>query len=155
MRYRKPVLDDLSRVNIEACTHLDTQLTSQPIAPVRDYETILVGNLEANYIGDENCLAKCHIHDRIASDFKHSIHGDQISEETGLPLVNCESCHGPGSMAVENITAEQRCDFNTLLTIVEFPAKAHSMLCLRCLSADSTPNLHSWNSIMHALKDVS
>ncbi len=104
MRYRIPILIVLASILIVACTDLATLRTSQPIAPVRDYETILVGNLEANYIGDDNCLAKCHIHDRIASDFKHSIHGDQISEETGLPLVNCESCHGPGSMAVENIT---------------------------------------------------
>ena len=141
MRYRIPVLIVLASIFIVACSDIATLRSSQPIAPVRDYETILVGNLEANYIGDSNCLAKCHVHDRIASDFKHSIHGDQISEETGLPLVNCESCHGPGSMAVENITAEQPCDFKTLLPIEEFPAQAQSMLCLRCHSAASTPNL--------------
>jgi len=155
LRYRIPLFIVLASILIVACTDIATLRTSQPIAPVRDYETILVGNLEANYIGDENCLSKCHIHDRIASDFKHSIHGDQISEETGLPLVNCESCHGPGSMAVENITQEQPCDFKTLLQINDFPAQAQSMLCLRCHSAASTPNLHSWNSSTHALNDVS
>jgi DmsE family decaheme c-type cytochrome len=58
-------------------------------------------------------------------------------------------------MAVENITSEQPCDFKTLLPITEFPAQAQSMLCLRCHSAASTPNLHSWNSSVHALNEVS
>ena len=155
MRFLIPTLIVLASVLFAACTDIATLRSSQPIAPVKDYEALLVGNLEANYIGDDNCLAKCHTHDRIASDFKHSIHGDQISEETGLPLVNCESCHGPGSMAVENITAQQPCDFKTLLPIDDFPAQAQSMLCLRCHSAASTPNLHAWNSSTHALNDVS
>ena len=89
MRYRILLSLALASIVIVACTDLATLRTSQPIAPVRDYETILVGNLDANYIGDENCLASCHSHDQIYSDFKQSIHGDQISEETGLPLVNC------------------------------------------------------------------
>jgi hypothetical protein len=86
LRYRIPLFLVLASILFVACTDVATLRTSQPIAPVRDYETILVGNLEANYIGDDNCLSKCHVHDRIASDFKHSIHGDQISEEAALRL---------------------------------------------------------------------
>jgi DmsE family decaheme c-type cytochrome len=138
-----------------ACTDLATLRASRPIAPIVDYETFLVGNLEADYIGDENCLAKCHKHDRIAKDFKLSVHGDQISAETGLPLVNCESCHGPGSLAVANIDERQICDFKTLLPLDEFPAQAQAMLCLKCHSAASTPNLGNWNGSIHSLNDVS
>ncbi len=154
MRYSIILAVFAASILIVACTDIATLRSSRPIAPVRDYEKMLVGNLEANYIGDENCLAKCHTHDKLFTDFKHSIHGDQISEDTGLPLVNCESCHGPGSLAVERIE-NNTCDFKTLLPIDEFPSQAQSMLCLKCHSAASTPNLSNWNGSAHALNGVS
>jgi DmsE family decaheme c-type cytochrome len=145
----------LGCVFVVACSDLGTLRSSQPIAPVRGYEALLVGNLEANYVGDENCLASCHQHDKIYNDFKLSIHGEQIAEETGLPLVNCESCHGPGSIAVEHAAENKVCDFKSLLPLAEFPAQAQAMICLKCHSAASTPNLTSWNASVHALNGVS
>ena len=138
-----------------ACTDLATLRKSQPIAPVQEYERFLVGSLEADYIGDENCLKSCHTHDKLAKDFKHSVHGDQISPETGLPLVNCESCHGPGSLAIVNAAEKKTCDFKTLLPLYEFPAPAQAMLCLKCHSAASTPALANWSGNVHAMNDVS
>lgn len=155
MRYQIPLALVLASILFVACTDIATLRSSHPIAPVRDYEKMLVGNLDANYIGDENCLAKCHSHDKIFTDFKHSIHGDQIAEDTGLPLVNCESCHGPGSVAVEHAAEKKVCDFKTLLPVDDLPPQAQSMLCLKCHSAASTPNLHNWTASTHANNDVS
>ena len=33
---------------------------SKPILPIREYEKMIVGNLYADYVGTENCLAACH-----------------------------------------------------------------------------------------------
>lgn len=155
LRYQTALFLALSSILIVACSDLASLKSSQPIAPVRSYEVLLAGNLDANYVGDENCLAQCHEHDNIYLDFKHSIHGDQIANDTGLPLVNCESCHGPGSLAIEHAKEKKVCDFSTLLPIEEIPSQAQSMLCLKCHSAASTPNLTSWNASVHALNDVS
>lgn len=138
-----------------ACSNIDSLKSAKPIVPIKAYEALLVGSLEADYIGDENCLKNCHKHDKIAFDFKHSVHGEQISGETGLPLVNCESCHGPGSLAVEHAAETGKCAFETLIPLEEIPAQAQSMLCLKCHSAASTPILHNWMASTHANSDVS
>jgi DmsE family decaheme c-type cytochrome len=136
---------------IAACNYK----ASHPILTVKDYERLLVGNLEADYIGDANCLSSCHVHDKTQRDFRLSIHGEQISSETGLPLVNCESCHGPGSMAIARAKEEEKCDTGTLLPIKTFPPPAQSLLCLSCHSAASSPNLVHWNASPHAMGQVS
>ena len=80
---------------------------AKPIMPVKEYERMIVGRLDANYIGTANCLAACHYHDQIKQYFDASTMGTQLSEKSGMPLVDCESCHGPGSLAVEDITPEK------------------------------------------------
>ena len=71
---------------------------TRPLLPVDEYEKMVVGRLDAEYVGTDNCVAKCHRHDKITNFFRHSVHGEQIKPETKMPLVNCESCHGPGAM---------------------------------------------------------
>src|SRR6266568_3556190 len=86
---------------------------SKPLLPIREYEKMIVGRLDAEYVGTNNCVSKCHSHDKISDDFSHSLHGEQIKPETGLPLVNCESCHGPGSLAIAHLDDDR--ETNTLL----------------------------------------
>lgn len=138
-----------------ACSNMTDLRQSHPIKPVQEYERLMVGNMMADYIGDDNCLAKCHQHDQILSDFQHSVHGEQIASETGLPLVNCESCHGAGSLAVEHAEKEKKCNTKELLPIGDFPSQAQSLICLKCHSAVSTPVLTHWNASSHANSDVS
>lgn len=136
---------------------------SRPLLPVAEYEKMIVGRLDAEYVGTDNCVAKCHRHDKITDYFKHSVHGEQIRSETGLPLVNCESCHGPGSLAIANIEESKRlhgeagdkCDTSKMLDIRQLPPQAQSLICLKCHSAASTPTLSQWPSSIHALNDLS
>ena len=140
--------------------------SSEPIIPIAEYEALLVGRLDANYIGTKNCLAACHFHDQISLDFEASTMGAQMSEGVDLPLVDCESCHGPGSLAVEGLTPEKveadakagiqtPCDFKTLIDLKNIPAQAQSLLCLKCHTANATFNLHDWSNGAHAMGDVS
>ncbi|MEJ2201538.1 MAG: DmsE family decaheme c-type cytochrome [Desulfuromonadaceae bacterium] len=141
---------------LTACSDLQHLRSDNQLLPVREYEQLIVGRLDANYIGDENCLAKCHKHDQIRRDFQRSVHGEQIAQETGLPLVNCESCHGPGSLAVEDDLKEKdRCKFETLLQLEQLPPQAQSLICLKCHSAASTPALIFWSASTHANNDLS
>ncbi|AJE03637.1 DmsE family decaheme c-type cytochrome [Geobacter pickeringii] len=134
----------------------------RPLLPVQEYERMIVGRLDAEYVGTDNCVSKCHRHEKIADDFKHSVHGEQIKPETGLPLVNCESCHGPGSLGIEQISDDVadndakkiKCDTSTFLDIKNLPTPAQSLICLKCHSAASTPSLALWNASAHALNDV-
>ena len=136
---------------------------SYPLLPVAEYEKMIVGRLDAEYVGTDNCISACHKHDKITDQFKHSVHGEQIKPETELPLVNCESCHGPGSLAIEKIKenvkrngeAGNKCDTTKLLDLKQLPPQAQALVCLKCHTAASTPALANWHSSAHALADMS
>ena len=135
---------------------------SRPLLPVAEYEKLIVGRIDADYVGTDNCVAQCHRHDKLTNDFRHSVHGEQIKPETGLPLVNCESCHGPGSLALANVAEAKRlhgdkakCESSTLLDLKKLPTQAQSLVCLRCHSSASSPGLAHWPTSIHAQHDVS
>jgi DmsE family decaheme c-type cytochrome len=144
----------------------ETLKTSRPIMPVKEYEKMLVGRLDANYVGNDNCMKTCHTHDKIRDDLAASTMGAQLSKKSGMPLVDCESCHGPGSLAIEGLTEEKvkedlkngketACNYKTLIDINNLPPPALSLMCLKCHSANATFNLHNWNANVHAINDVS
>ncbi|MDA8434187.1 MAG: hypothetical protein M0Z60_14680, partial [Nitrospiraceae bacterium] len=81
--------------------------SSKAILPMKEYERMIAGRLDANYVGTTTCLSACHYHDKIRRDFDASTMGVQLSKKSGMPLVDCESCHGPGSLAVEGLTPEK------------------------------------------------
>ena len=153
-----PVL--IAMLLVSACTALKE---GHPLLPVSEYEKMVVGRLDADYVGTDNCVAKCHTHDKITNDFKLSVHGEQITPETGLPLVNCETCHGPGSLAIDKIERNKqllgekgdKCDVSKLLDYKALPPQAQSLICLKCHSAASTPTLAQWHTSVHALNDLS
>jgi len=138
---------------------------STTILPIKDYEKMIVGRLDADYVGTDNCLRACHEHDKRRRDFDLSTMGSQLARESGLPLVNCESCHGPGSLAIDPLTPQKlaadakagkksACDYKTLVDIKNLPAQAKSLICLKCHSANATFNLHNWNASTHNTADV-
>jgi len=147
-------------LSLAGCSNLRK---SKPILPVREYERLIVGRLDAEYVGTDNCVARCHKHDKLADDFRHSVHGEQIRPEDGMPLVNCESCHGPGSLAIAGLADDpasndrlnKKCDFLTFLDLEKLPPQAQSLICMKCHSSASIPTLSHWNASAHALNDVS
>jgi DmsE family decaheme c-type cytochrome len=147
-------------------TACESLRTSKPIIPLSEYERMIAGRLDANYVGTQNCLSACHFHDKIKEDFDASTMGVQMSKKSGMPLVNCESCHGPGSLAIEGLTPEKveadakagkqtPCDYKTFIDINNIPAQAQSLICLKCHTANATFNLHNWNASSHSVNDVS
>lgn len=127
----------------------------RPILPMQEYERMLAGSLEADYVGQEACLAACHTHDGLAVFLERSVHGQQLNQGTGLPLFDCETCHGGGSLAIENAAAEKRCDTTQFVRLTELPAEARSLLCLKCHTALSEPHLQNWAGGSHATSGVS
>ncbi len=144
----------------------ETLKKAKPIYSIKEYERMIVGRLDADYVGTDNCLKACHTHDKIRTYFEASTMGAQLSADSGMPLVDCESCHGPGSLAIEGITPEKveedkrqgkqtACNYDTLLHLESLPAGAQSLICLKCHTAHALFNVHNWNASEHAQNDVS
>jgi hypothetical protein len=59
---------------------------SRPNWPIKEYEKIIAGRLDADYVGTAACTAKCHTHDTLARDFRVSIPASR-----SRPRRNCPS----------------------------------------------------------------
>lgn len=148
---------------------------AKPIIPNRAYDKQLLGNTSADYVGNETCLKKCHVHDKIKQDFDGSTMGAQLKvSSSGMTIVDCESCHGPGSAALEDlkndglipedpnapISREDKVKMKEIMQInfLNFgalPGPVRSQICLKCHTANADFNLHNWNTGAHALNNVS
>ncbi len=146
------ILIPLALLGLGACTAFKS---SAPILAQKDYEKMLVGPLNADYVGNDNCLKACHDHDRNALFLKESVHGQQVAVDTGMPPTNCETCHGPGSLAVAHAAENKKCDTTQFVPLKDLPAAARSLLCLKCHSSYSMHNLQFWPGSVHARADVS
>ncbi len=136
------------------CTYLQV---SKPILKQSELEKMIAGRFDADYVGTSTCLFKCHEHDLLHEYFKKSVHAEQIAKDTALPLVNCETCHGPGSLAIENIkevNGKKQCDFESLIDLKKLPAGAKNLTCLKCHTISSTPALVYFRGSAHELSDV-
>lgn len=153
----------LTTVFISGCTGKLKE--DNPIVPIQEYEKMLLGKLTADYVGNENCLKGCHVHDKIALDFKSSTMGDQLEKAShGMKIVDCESCHGPGSELMdklEELGANKNpqevveAHRNNLIDYSTLPAGALSLICLKCHTTNATFNIHNWNAGIHVYNEVS
>jgi DmsE family decaheme c-type cytochrome len=154
----RPVLLAIILTAVIAAVGCASLQKSEPIIPVSEYEKLIAGRLDADYVGNDACLAKCHEHDQYKEWFDASTMGAQLSAASGLPLVNCESCHGPGSLAIANIKVidgKPTCDYSTFIDLKDLPKQAQSLICLKCHTANATFNLQYWNSSVHNISGVS
>ncbi len=97
----------------------------------------------AKYVGSKAC-ADCH--DEIYNQFKANIHGRIIPGETPIGMVGCETCHGPGSVHVDDE------DPAKIINPKKVDSVQSSAICLRCHTSDEHTN---WNNSEHSLNDVS
>jgi DmsE family decaheme c-type cytochrome len=96
----------------------------------------------AKYVGNQAC-ADCH--EELVANFKSNVHGRIISGETPIGKTGCETCHGPGSVHIDEE------DPSKIINPKKIDAVASSSVCLRCHNSDEHQN---WEGSEHALNDV-
>ncbi len=96
----------------------------------------------AKKVGNQAC-ADCH--EELVSSFKSNVHGRIIPGETAIGETGCETCHGPGSVHVEEEEPSK------IINPKKVDAVASSAICLRCHTSDEHQD---WNGSEHSLNDV-
>lgn len=148
---------------------------AKPVIPNKAYDKLLLGNAMADYVGNDACMKKCHVHGKLWRDFDASTMGTQLKiSSSGMMIVDCESCHGPGSVPLaeleekglmpkrpdDPISPENKAKIKEIMrknfiNFDELPGPVRSQICLKCHTANASFNLHNWNASAHALNDVS
>ena len=95
----------------------------------------------ATEVGSKRC-ADCH--EEIYKSFQRSVHGRAASFETGIKG-GCESCHGPGSLHVEEGDPGKIRSFARLS-----PGEAAAV----CVQCHRTGDLMNWSGSAHAVAEV-
>jgi len=103
------------------------------IAPVPD----------ATYIGSEEC-AVCH--EDVFAYYRRTVHFKIRYFEVAGQERGCESCHGPGSVHVE-----EGGNVEKIISFSKLRSAQISQICLKCHTKE--PLIH-WSSNLHALSDV-
>jgi DmsE family decaheme c-type cytochrome len=97
----------------------------------------------AKKVGNQAC-ADCH--EELVNNFKANVHGRIIPGETPIGEVGCETCHGPGSVHIDEEEPSK------IINPKKIDAVAASSICLRCHTGDEHQD---WNGSEHALNDIS
>ena len=96
----------------------------------------------ATYVGGESCL-DCH--DEVGEQFDKTIHGRIASFEVVDSKRGCESCHGPGSVHMEEPGLEN------IITFKNISKDEASAVCLKCHASGSHMD---WLGSEHPLNNV-
>ena len=97
----------------------------------------------AKYVGSKAC-EDCH--DKLYSNFKSNIHAKITAAETPIGKTGCETCHGPGSVHIDEEDPEK------IINPAKVDAVEASAICLKCHTGDEHQD---WNGSEHSLNDVS
>src|SRR5262245_32018690 len=103
----------------------------------------------AHRVGSEACQ-ECH--ESEYREFRAGGHGRAEADSTVLPdRIDCETCHGPGSLHVEADGDESDPRFATLRNFETMPADQANGACLTC---HNTGEQFYWAHSSHARNDV-
>jgi len=108
-----------------------------------EYKAMVAGQAGAELVGNKTCW-ECHMNDS--------------HKGAGEGKVSCEDCHGPGSLAVQDMHEEKgrmTCNYKTFIAIGKLPKLAQSMICLKCHSENLSFGLLNWNASAHNMSGVS
>jgi DmsE family decaheme c-type cytochrome len=103
----------------------------------------------ATYVGQAKC-AECH--EEVMDTWEHNPHhGAQVDRHEAGSTVQCESCHGPGSLHAEADGDESHPGFATIRVFKRMSPAAQAAVCRSCHTMGE--QFH-WDQSSHARNDI-